>query len=521
MQRSLFVAVPPPVISPLSSTGVRTVGSAGQPIFTGGQIYNNNQRSSSRMNEQTGRIIGEIGNRVGQQVGNMAADKVKDYLNKPRNPNPDGGSGSSRHSSGYALSKAPNPLEVKLDSGITPNTYTSDYIDAKENDCSPLHLTSGIVQIPNYASSRLFDYFNQVIAFDIQTKAQANVGFNLNIATQFTPAKILVAMNTLLKSLQIYFFYMSIISYHSDPSNKNEGMIRLRTTMGPAVLESLSLLGRRLSDTPCPPRMLELVRYLSGNYQSGDNQGSAMLKLVPLPLRGDNILLTSDIDTALADLSTSENNEIYTLLRRAVPQWNPKILYDIPTQPLFDLNFLTIFANAPFVVYDVSQDRYPKVTSNSDSIAYNTFTNELDGVAFALTSAYNSSTSSWLPGLLTPSVENSGANGNSRKSFYEVGGVKKFYVVQSYPFLVKSRSETYFSPTFSTVSNCHLFGTDKCLSVNGDTIRETSFKVLDYLMSADLIANPKRSGFNETTSNPANRSRKSKKPRMTSGSNNE
>lgn len=510
-QRSLFALIPGQVSSPLTrSQTAADISYSGQP-FLSGNIQNNKSGSSFRMNSQTQSTANAVLGQLGEAAVNAAANKIESAIKnvnlQPKKPNPDGGRGMSRHSSGYALSKAPNPLEVKLDSGITPNTYTSDYLDAMENTCSPLHLTSGRVQIPNYASSRLFDYFNQVIAFDIQTKAQANVGFNLSMGAQFTPDKILAAMNALLDAMQVYFFYMSIITYHSDPANKNEGMIKLRTTMGPSTLESLTLLGRRLSDTPCPPRMLELCRYLSGNYQSGDNQGSSIIKLVPTILRDTNILLTNDINTCLTNLSLTANNDVYTLLRRAVPQWNPKILYDIPTAPLFDLNFLTIFANAPFSIYDTATDNFPKVASNSDVIAYNSFTNELDGVAFALTSAYNTTTNSWLPGLLTPVTAPDPLFANTRKSFYEVGGVKAFYQVRQYPFLVKSRSETYFSPTTTTVSSCHLFGTDRCLSVNGDTIRETSFKVLDYLMSADLISNPNQSGFNSRVNGNISRSR--------------
>lgn len=433
-------------------------------------------------------------------------NKTRMYGGSNGSSNDNNGGGSGGHSSGYALSKAPNPLKTSLDTGITPNTYTSDYLDAQENACSPLHLSGALIQIPSTGTNKLFEYFKSVIAFDIQTKAQANVGFNLNIATDFTPTAILTAVNALLNALQVYFFYMSIVSYHSDPSNKNEGMIFLRTQMTSQFLESLEILGRRLADTPCPPKLYELVRYMSATYISGDNQGAPLIKTVPHYLNGPNIVNYSAITGALDAMKDDTNNKIYSLLRRAVPQWNPKVLYDVTPTPILDLNFITIFSNLPFSNFGAVIAYYPQVTASTIPIAYNSYTNTLDGVAFALCGARDTVANEWIPGLVKPPAGNGNVNtDNSRMSFYQVGGNKAFFDVKDYPFLCRSRQETYYNITEAAVSSCHLFGADRCLNVTADTIRETSMKSLDYLMSAETIPNSKSGSNNNVARSNRNR----------------
>lgn len=440
-------------------------------------------------------------------------DRSDRRTNKPTKPttNEPGGRSkmSSGHSSGYALSKAPNPSITKLDSGIVPNLYTSDYLDAKEGHCSPLHISCVKMVIPTSASQKVYDYFLKVIAFDIQTKAQSNIGFNLKVDTEFTAASILTALNSVMSALQIYFYHMSVISYHSEFQNKNEGMINLRSSITGLMIEDLTLLGRRLADTPVPPRLYELIRYLSNTYYSGDNQGSALLKMCPFPATA-NMVSGQAIKDAFTDLSSTQNNLIYSLLRRAVPQWKPEVLFDVNPIPPYDSNYLTIFANLPQSTSIGALQNVPTAAATDTVIAYNTFTNTLDGVAYALTSVAVSN--DWQPGLMT--AVNTAGFENNRRSFYEVSSVKGWYNSIDYTFITRSRPETYILNEAKTaVLSLHLVGADKCLGVSSDTIRETALKVLDYLMSLDTIKTNKLSNFASNTMPQSGRRTETKRDR--------
>lgn len=491
--RSLFV----PSVVP-------SIGKTNMPSFRGRPAPMNNSQISM-MNKVS------AAKQVWDAIPPDAKQKGVDFVINKMSSNKGGGSNNPQSSEGsgggsYALSKAPNPSKISINSGIEPNAWVSDVLDTTENVCSPLHMTGVNFKFPTYVGAKLLDYFNLIIGFDIQTKAQANVGFNLKVDTDFTVDKILAAFNALVYATQIYLYHMSIITYHSDPGNKNEGMINLRSQMDPATMDALSLLGRRLADTPIPPNLLEFLRYLSGNFYSGDNQGAPMIKIYPLTYNattGTGLISSTEITASLNALNSSANNLVFALMRRAVPQWMPGYYKDVPVIPVFDKQFLTFFTNLPFSINPAigTQTLYPVVASATDPISYNSWTNNLDGLIYACTSAVIGAGTDWAPGLITP-VLGSGTNtGNTRISYYEVGGVKKFYASRL-NFLTRSRMDSYApNEALTAIITPHLYGTDKVRGVSTETIRETAYKSMDYLFSLDTI----KRNITRNPNNPAAR----------------
>lgn len=516
VSRNLFLfAPPPPGRAPVNAAKSASVGSKGSTFISSN---NNNNMNGPIIENLKASPLFDLAKQKAQQAANEAArqginyvaQKVGETITRVVEPETPASSGKTvSSSSGFTLSRMPNPKITTLDSGVRPNTYTSDFIDAKENECSPLHVSSALVQFPTAAGNRLYDYFSKVTAFDVQTAAQSNVSFNLQTGTTLSAANILSAFNTLLRALQVYYFYASIMTYHSNPSNNNEGMLFLRSQITPAMQESLIMLGRSLANTPCPPRMLELVRYLSANYYTSDNQGSPMIKISPLPSYATLTNGVTDIDVALADLKVTATNEVYTLLRRAVPSWTISVLYDVDIAPAYDANFYTIFANLPFSYWNGTVPvQVPTVASKDTAISYNSFTNTLDGVAYALTSVYDG-TPSFVPGLISLPSNGGTINGNTRKSYYEVAGVKGFYAAKAYPFILRSRQETYtMNEAGTAVVSQHLSGADKCLNVNGNSITETSLNAVDWMMSLSSI---KQSVRPTSSTESKGRSRRRKK----------
>lgn len=501
--RSLFVGLPkaPGQLGNVQNTsGVSAPTSPNYSNYgpnVSGRLINSNQNQN--MIDSVTNAYSKLPEPVKSAIGNKATEVVSGKIRRIGIPS----SGGRKHSSGYSLSPAPNPTQINLDTGIVPNTYTSDYMDAMNGECSPLHMTGVVLKFPTTTAFKLYDYFNQIITFDIQTKAQANVGFNLNISSIFTAANILTAMNDLLYAHQIYFFYSSILTYHSDSGNKNEGMIALRKSITPAMIENLTLLKRRLLDTPIPPNMLELVRYLSANFYSGDTQGSPIIKVFPHTAVGSALVDGSTITTALTNISTSTNNEVFSLMRRAVPNWRPSSLDDVPLTPVFDQQFCTIFANLPHINTFSTPNQTPVVTTDTETINYNSYTNVLDGLAFSLLSVYNSTTTNWQPGLLSPVPV--GSVVSTRQSYYETSpGVKGFTASLNYDFTVFARQESYTITSTGLLIKPHLLGADKCKGVSSATIRETTLKCIDYIMSLDMIrSDVRQSGFNpKANTNP-------------------
>jgi len=394
----------------------------------------------------------------------------------------------------YGLSKAPNPKPVSLNSGIAPNTSSNDLMKPMLGACSPLHMSSVQLVLPLFGPFK--DYFKNTIAFDIQTRAQANVGFNLDIAGVLSAQNIQDGMTSVIKALQIYYYYASILSYESDTRNKNDGMTDLRKGITAQMISDLAQLGRRLEDTPCPPRIVEWVRYMNMTFLSGNTQGAPLIKTC---FNSEvQTSYTGHIINVLNELIGTTNSATFALMRRAIPKWRIGKLYDVPPLPVYDKNFMTIFANLPSTDRDPvgSVTRQSRVVANSDTvIQYNSYNNRLDGVAFAMGGVYDNALGGWVPGI---TISNTGTN-CSRRSWYTNGTTSAWTNVTGTPFLLAARQETYARALLSdtTESNYHLYGSDKCQGVTGNAMVQTAQNVLDYFFNIESIASSgKLSSFN-------------------------
>jgi len=397
----------------------------------------------------------------------------------------------------YGLSKAPNPKPVMLNSGIAPPCYANDFMTPVENSCSPMHVSAQVLGLPQTAANTVCDYLLKTIAFDIQTRAQVNVNFNLDL-TVFSATQIVSSMNDVIRALQVYFYYTSILSYEANTRNKNSAMIDLRSKITSQMISDLTSLGRRLEDTPCPPRIVQWIRYMSMNYLSGNSQGAPLIKIAPSFDFNTNTTL---IASTLTTLTSTANTNLFVLMRRSIPQWRIGTLFDVPTIPVFDPNFLTIFANLSVNTYNgANANLYTQVTLTSDSLMYNSFDNRLDGAAFAMCSA-SVPVQGQVPGLSVPSLSGSVS---SRKSFYAVSGVISWYDSSKYQFLAVNRAETYrvVNLADTTLGKAHLSGAEMCQGVSVDSLVQNAKNFLDFLFNVRTIASDgKLSSFNKRGNN--------------------
>jgi len=383
----------------------------------------------------------------------------------------------------YALSPAPTPKEAKIHTGIKPDTYVNDYMTPVENACACMHVSTATLQIPTKAlnpNNPLSSHYENGILFDVVSKMQQILPFGVDVTSLFTTANLASAINDVIYALQVYFYYSSILSYESDSRNKNAAMQQLRSLIDTTTLSSYVQLGKRLEDLPIPPRLVEWVRFMSGNYYSGATPGSPIIKIVPTQA----VLLgaTNLADTAITRLSQNNNSQIFSIMRKAFKKWRIGKLYDLPTTPIYSLQFKTIFANLENGNRATGASLYfNSAATSSVVIPYNTFTNKLDGLCFAMTS-YLDTAWGHVPGLCQTAVTNA-TYIDTKYSFYNVSGNKNFYPVVTYPFLALSRDET--TVTIGTTTYYpHIYGSDRCQSVNGNSLGQSAQSVLDYLFEA-------------------------------------
>jgi len=430
--------------------------------------------------------------------GIIADGGIPSLIGSPARRNPGGGANQATtrvfdgkanpvSNTSYALSPAPNPKPISVNSGIKPNTFVNDYMTPMENKCSPLHFSNVTLTLPAFAGNPLYGYMMNTICFDIQTRAQEAVGFSLDITNTLSAINLFTAFNNVISALQTYFYYSSIIAYESDSRNKNSGMIACRQLIDTTTLSDYYQLKRRLEDTPCPPRIVNWVRYMSGNFLSSNTQGSPIIKTAP----SANCYVgtrptTSYLMQALDALNTPTNTAVFALLRRCVPKWRIGKLYDVPVTPLYDKNFVTIWANLPACHMPVSTEikcnTVPNITTAG---SYNCFNNNLDGLAFAMSGLWDSTSSFWYPGIVKDAPV-SATYRDTRYSYYSVSSVTSFYPVYNNTYLALSRQETV--PTVaSTLYTPHLFGADRCQNVTGQALLQSGQDTLAYLFETDSL----------------------------------
>lgn len=380
----------------------------------------------------------------------------------------------------YALSPAPKPRDFILNSRIEPNAYANDYM-APTLLCSPMHTSIVSLSIPTSVDNPMSKYFTDTICFDIQTRAQSGVSFSLDITTLLSSANLVGMFNSVIKALQIYYYYSSILSYESDSRNKNSGMIALRKTITPTILSDLSQLGKRLEDCTAPKALVEWVKYMNGNFSSGPSQGSPLLKFV---LDGPMLDGTSAFTPALALSELTAYTNQFSLIRKCIPSWRIGVLKDCHPTPTYDPNFITIFGNMPGLTKPAATyiNSY-NVTDLNQAIPYNSFKNRLDGLAYAMGSVCITvaSISSYVPGLCQPRGTN-GTYTDSRFSYWLVSGNPVWAPVSSYSFLAHSRNETAkFITGAASYIYPHLSGAEMCQGVTGNSLLQSAQETLDFL----------------------------------------
>lgn len=403
------------------------------------------------------------------------------FKSQPRNG---GGSNVPRQPS---LDYSATPIELNLNTGIVANAYADIYHDATA-DSSPLHITNVGVTIPG--SGELWNYFEVVLSFQFINAIQGAVSFSVN-ASLFTAANLRDTFNSLLNALQVYYFYDSILVYTSNPLNRNEGMLALREQISAEDLNNLSNLRKILLGTPIPPNMRTFCAYLYQTFSSSSLPGSGLIKVSPFAwtLSGGSLVLPTDnIFNAISALNTYRDT--FALISRACPNW---ILPSIPSSnaiPVHDLQFSTIWANLPYLAQSGTVDRYPSATNQLEDVVYNSYTNNLDGAAYSLSSIYNEEISDYMPSLVTvypTTYEASPVKSTTRLSFVLYDGDAVFKESIFSRDVACSRGETYTVVTGADATAYRSFGTEGLLGVNGLAVTQTSYKTLEWMLNIDSI----------------------------------
>lgn len=395
---------------------------------------------------------------------------------------------------------AVNPLKMDFKPGIKNRSYTSVL-----NDPTPYyattHLTGYKVQIPDDNESNF--YFNNVLVPWLQQAAQSAVGFRVDFSI-LTAANIKQYLNDVLNALNIVYFYTSVLSYAAIPSNRDMGMLNLRSMISASDIDYLLQLKQLLGGLPIPPNLNTLAFFMNQTFADAED-GDGIFKFVPIPFKSS----TTDTVTAFADnsfhivsaigtLNSSNNRQVASILIRVSPSWINPIIYDPASVPVFSKTALTVFANCYHRYFSGSANFLgPILPDQISTWAFLSFDSNLDGAALALSSAKLSSPDQNMPSIGTAVSTNhviSGANlFSNRYSYVSSGGNLVWRVsnanIES-AFGRQERSRAYLATNYYA----KLPGSFRLTNLNVNTVNESAKDLLSWMCSINMIQKQQKSG---------------------------
>lgn len=437
-----------------------------------------------------------------------------------------GGSGSNSLLGSFDIS----PAVMEFSPGVVNRTYMNYYQSPTPNE-TYLSLTGARFVMTTEAN--ISSFFNNIISYIFQTQAQSRVNFAINMS-DLSAVKLTNYFNVISYSLQVYYFFTSILAYTSLPENRNEGMLALRKMITAEMIDQLNQLGALLESLPIPPNLNTMCFWLNQNFsENTDLAGGGIIKIMPISFATQGsasvtvaTMLTNEftafpsfaISDRIFDLNIAETKAVANILARVIPNWlNTKMVNASPI-PLQSSSFSTLFANLPYVSCALQQDNIdgPTYTSSSTvsestDLFYNSFENDLDGAFIGLFNVKLDGV--WVSNFMTPiSSIYLGLNrtyaGNRYSYIYSNTLLKNVF-----RYSTVNREAAFGRPDTYQILNNDLFiarkpGSIVLKGVSVLAIRESGKDILNWLFSTSQLPAKKESnrGYsNRKSRNKSNR----------------
>jgi hypothetical protein len=232
-------------------------------------------------------------------------------------------------------------------SGLTINSriVTEDY--------TPLYLSSGtifLVTDKNIAEvtpffSQLDNIIYPLVEGSISNKIQRYAGRYIKTEDFSTYVKALV------KALQVYYCLDNVMTYTSNVTlgNVNVGMERLRSQISAGAQVEYNLLKEFLSTCPCPPKLLEYIRFMCQSFRTSTSPHAPIIRLNIFGMFDEDWVggTPDKIYNLLRECRTDlvNANKMTSYLNQTFPEWTINMLPMSSGVACFDINFFTFWHN--------------------------------------------------------------------------------------------------------------------------------------------------------------------------------
>jgi len=413
--------------------------------------------SNPAIRRAVGRTAAEVSKRGKEEAGRMfeklktdakqkAYTKVEELFGDTGGNSGTGPGGSGTPGDPYLMNRMnlnPKPVQVRLSTPIKNPAY-GDYYPESRSGLAVMEIIQLKTVVPNSVVTRIKAFFDKVVAFNFQNKAQSEVSFNVDAITKFSADNLRNWFTRYIDAYAKYVFYTSLLSYSNQPLQTNEGMRKLRSFMTPALFDDLSQLENALMGTPCPPELREIIHFIYGApFKTSSLPGSNIRMICPTTLQLN--IDTNDVPYATGfptnDIRNSIDNlfEMRTttaLVARVFPSWIPGTAGVAAGAgvPEYSPNWHTFYENAPYNSHAPSQSEKwgPQVNGQQEDVFYSSSADILDGAVVAMFSGYDLSQSeanpldNYAPGMTLPAASaittSAGVVKSNRLSFVLTSG---------------------------------------------------------------------------------------------------
>lgn len=447
----------------------------------------------------------DLANEAGARLNTMAAEATKGTFNVGKSSVPGSGSdgppkGGQRGGSGQTpfnyglLNMNPVPVKLNLTTPIVPNCYPDYFLESNPKRETRLHIVGYDCNPFSTLKTQYLDRFMSMLLTKVQVYAQNSVKFRISLTT-FSAAQIKEYFTALTDALLLFYYYTAVLEYcKPEYKHANEGMFVLRDSLSPTDLEAIYELSRYLELFPIPPRLNEYCWYLMQNYKASENPGSALIRFCPFSwgisegTTFDPATISFDsisMDIALSRLISTDNKRVAEVFAVAAPTWLKTNVVGSSGATLFSPNFNTIFGNSSLVS---DSQRVPSVNSVDQEFSYAVWGGRLDGLAYAMCSAWDTSQNEWIPALGKPMPSFTEGGGKTFNRFYYNGETRVFEVpfYDTVPILVSGLYTNYTVTPTQNISAAPATAEYR-RGVTGRTISDSAAQVLEWLLSFETM----------------------------------
>jgi len=396
-----------------------------QPFKRNNNNNNGNNNNMNRGNNDKGSKFGNIGGKGGK--GGR------------------GGSGNYNRSSAFNDNRGTNiqalsqrPITNDQASGIKSGTLVAEIQRSRGSYKSLGLLTGWLTPAANYTPNSNLDNFIKDIVYPTWLNS---VKTHLNFETTITIDEFKGAVSGLITALSTFYCVDSVNQYMESDNNVNIGMNLIRNKFDSNILRLNRNLGDTIARYVIPPEIIKLVMWLNGNYTTGVNPTSCMIKTSfgqSLVVGSPGFIKSSDIQAQIDNLNSENILNTLSKMERAMPSWRMSELPKIDGTPKYDENFINFWMNQPIItrvsngdlLYFPNKELFPQ-----ESKTYGIINNNHDGLVYALSTTFSDKTGNPQPGLWYNHIDTSLTNDWQSNKFYSADdnqNFKRAYSIKNY-----------------------------------------------------------------------------------------